>query len=100
MFWAAPNMGKTHIQKRFMELYATRTGNGEVASNAVLWMELNDSLTEKRLYLDILNTMNAPTPDTTAPRLQAMRLAAFAIRDSSVCGPGQRQGIYSYRSNQ
>jgi hypothetical protein len=39
-------------------------------SAAALWMELNDGLYEKRLYLDILGQLNAPRPDITVPRLQ------------------------------
>jgi len=42
---------------------------------------MNDGLTEKRLYLDILTTMGAPAPDTTTPRLQAMVLRHLRARD-------------------
>lgn len=82
LFWAHPNMGKTHIQKHFLELYAARgTGGDGTSRGAVLWLELNDGLTEKRLYLDILTTMGAPAPDTTTPRLQAMVLRHLRARD-------------------
>jgi len=67
LFWAAPNSGKSHIQRRFLELRATRHSTDEVG---VLWLELNDELTEKRLYLDLLTALGAPTPDTTASSLQ------------------------------
>jgi hypothetical protein len=81
LFWASPNMGKTHIQKRFLDLCAARDARDQPTSfGAVLWLELNDSLTEKRLYLDILTALDAPAPDTTTPRLQAMVLRHLAAR--------------------
>jgi hypothetical protein len=81
LFWASPNMGKTHIQKRFIELRAARDAKEQSTSfGSVLWLELNDSLTEKRLYLDILTALDAPAPDTTTPRLQAMVLRHLAAR--------------------
>jgi len=82
LFWAHSNMGKTHIQKHFLELYAARgAGSDGTSRGAVLWLELNDGLTEKRLYLDILTTMDAPAPDATTPRLQAMVLRHLRARD-------------------
>lgn len=76
LFWGHPNMGKTHIQRHFIDLCSAR-GMGE---GAVLWMEVNDSLTEKRLYLDLLSALNAPAPDTIASRLQAMVLRHLKAR--------------------
>lgn len=82
LFWAHPNMGKTHIQKHFLELYAARDISGEgTAGGVVLWLEVNDGLTEKRLYLDILSVLGAPAPDTTTPRLQAMVLRHLRARN-------------------
>jgi hypothetical protein len=82
LFWADSNMGKTHIQKHFLELYAAkRAGENSAPSGAVLWMELNDSLNEKRLYLDILRNLKAPGPDTTTPRLQDMALRHLQARN-------------------
>jgi hypothetical protein len=46
----------------------------------VLWFELNDGLTEKRLYIDILTALNSPAPDTAAPRLQAMVMRHLSAR--------------------
>jgi len=90
LFWGHPNMGKTHIQKRFIELFAARDGKElpkpflkPKSFGPILWVELNDSLTEKRFYLDILTALEAPAPDVTTPRLQAMvlrHLGARAIR--------------------
>jgi hypothetical protein len=69
LFWAHPNMGKTHIQKHFLELYAARDVGGDgTFRGAVLWLELNDGLTEKRLYLDILTALNAPAPSVGGAR--------------------------------
>ncbi|WP_165187216.1 TniB family NTP-binding protein [Caulobacter soli] len=77
LFWAHPNMGKTHIQKRFLMLCAAR---GAMFVEAVLWLEVNDGLTEKRLYLDLLAALNAPAPDATTSRLQAMVLRQLKAR--------------------
>jgi len=77
LFWAPPNSGKSHIIKRFLELHTA-----QIASEAagVLSMELNDGLTEKRLYLDLLSALNAPAPETTASRLQAMVIMQLRAR--------------------
>jgi hypothetical protein len=81
LFWATPNMGKTHIQKRFLELCARRAeaAPGSAASS-VFWLELNDGLTEKRLYLDTLRALNVPTPEASATRLQTMVLRQLEAR--------------------
>ncbi|WP_082560860.1 TniB family NTP-binding protein [Caulobacter sp. Root487D2Y] len=87
LFWASPNMGKTHIQKRFIELCIARdTGEAPKSLSkpepygSVLWLEVNDNLSEKRLYMDLLNAFRAPCQDTTASRLQAMVLKHFEAR--------------------
>ncbi|WP_082539746.1 MULTISPECIES: TniB family NTP-binding protein [unclassified Caulobacter] len=77
LFWAHPNMGKTFIQRHFLEIYSKR---GEGENGAVLWMEINDGLTEKRLYLDLLTALNAPAPDATAARLQSMLMRHLKAR--------------------
>ena len=75
LFWASPNMGKTHIQKRFIELRAARDAKEQSTSfGSVLWLELNDSLTEKRLYLDILTALDAPAPAMVLRHLAARRI--------------------------
>ncbi len=81
LFWASSNMGKTAIQRRFIELCSARRQAGAgVSANAALQLEMNDELTEKRLYVDILTILNAPTPDTTATRLQQMVLRQLSAR--------------------
>lgn len=80
LFWAHPNMGKTFIQRHFLEI-CTKRGEGE--NGAVLWMEINDGLTEKRLYLDLLTALNAPAPDATAARLQSMLMRHLKARLST-----------------
>jgi hypothetical protein len=73
LFWASPNMGKTSIQERFVQLFDDRAAeNPAVDWPGVLRLEANDELTEKRLYHDILGALGVPTPTTTASRLQAM----------------------------
>lgn len=53
LYWAGSNMGKTAIQKRFLELFAARCEDTPgTLSQSVLWCEINSELTEKRLYLD------------------------------------------------
>ncbi|MBO9709526.1 MAG: TniB family NTP-binding protein [Caulobacter sp.] len=87
LFWASPNMGKTHIQKRFIELYIARdTGDPPKplkklhSYGAVLWLEVNDGLSEKRLYLDMLKAFGTTGGDATASRLQAMVLKHIEAR--------------------
>lgn len=81
LFWAAPNMGKTFIQKHFLYL-CSLLAEAElgVLVSSVFWLELNTGLTEKRLYLDILRALNVPAPDTSATRLQAMVLRQLEAR--------------------
>lgn len=82
LFWASPNMGKTHLQKRFLGLWSERTAKWAASGSAdVLWLELNDGLTEKRLYIDLLSALGAPAPDTTTPRLQAMVIRHLRARN-------------------
>ncbi len=74
-------MGKTHIQKRFLQLCSLRAeAEPGALMSSVFWLELNTGLTEKRLYLDILRTLNVPSPDTSATRLQAMVLRQLEAR--------------------
>jgi len=81
LFWAKPNMGKTHIQDHFIELHKQRaeTHPGTTYGN-VFRLELNDNLTEKRFYLDILEKLNAPTPEAPVHRLQAMVMRQLEAR--------------------
>ncbi len=91
LFWAGSNMGKSHIQTRFLGLVREQhpsanqlTDDGKLwRAEGVLRFEINDELNEKRLYVDILRKLNAPRPEVTAYRLQDMvltHLSAGRIR--------------------
>jgi hypothetical protein len=95
LFWARPNMGKTFIQLRFLELCAVR---GTASTASVLRLEVNDNLTEKRLYMDLLNAFNAPAPDTTASRLQAMVLRHIEARGVRMIILDELQRVTELRS--
>lgn len=58
----------------------SEANNQPTSFGSVLWFELNDGLTEKRLYIDILTALNSPAPDTAAPRLQAMVMRHLSAR--------------------
>lgn len=83
LFWAASNMGKSHIQTRFLSLVREQNPSANALlekdrlwrAEGVLRFEINDELNEKRLYIDILRKLNAPRPDVTAYRLQDMVLS-------------------------
>lgn len=83
LFWAGSNMGKSHIQTRFLSLIREQNPSAnEMVEKDRLWraegvlrFEINDELNEKRLYIDILRKLNAPRPDVTAYRLQEMVIA-------------------------
>jgi hypothetical protein len=77
LFWAPPNSGKSHIISRFLALHAVRPGQKDIG---VLSLEVNDGLNEKRFYIDLLTTLGAPAPDTTASRLQAMVIRQLRAR--------------------
>lgn len=85
-------MGKSCIQVHFLSLVRARyPASNEPAEKDKLWraegvlrLEINDELTEKRLYIDILRRLNAPRPmEATTYRLQDMviiQLAANRVR--------------------
>jgi hypothetical protein len=80
LFWAKPNMGKTHIQYYFMELHKQRAEAHPGTYGNVFRLELNGNLTEKRFYLDMLAKLDAPTPEATVYRLQAMVMRQLEAR--------------------
>jgi hypothetical protein len=83
LFWAGSNMGKSSIQVQFLELVRARYPNANEPeekdkpwrAEGVLRFEVNDELTEKRLYGDILRRLKAARPiEATASRLQDITL--------------------------
>jgi hypothetical protein len=83
LFWASANMVKSSIQVHFLSLvrarYPTASEPGEkdkpFRAEGVLRLEVNDDLTEKRFYGDILRRLKAPRPiEATASRLQDIAL--------------------------
>jgi hypothetical protein len=83
LFWASANMGKSSIQVHFLSLvrarYPTASEPGEkdkpFRAEGVLRLEVNDDLTEKRFYGDILRRLKAPRPiEATGSRLQDIAL--------------------------
>lgn len=100
LFWAGSNMGKTSIQKRFLALFAARCERTPTRSaQSVLWMEINAELNEKRLYLDLLRAMKAPTPErATTSRLQRMVLSHLEARQVRLFIPDELQRVADLRS--
>lgn len=83
LFWAGSNMGKSSIQVHFLNLVRARYPSASEPeekdkpwrAEGVLRLEVNDELTEKRFYGDVLRRLKAPRPiEATASRLQDIAL--------------------------
>jgi hypothetical protein len=105
LFWAGSNMGKSHIQARFLALvHDQHPSANDLTEESKRWraegvlrFEVNDELTEKRLYIDILKKLGAPRPEATAYRLQDMVLTQLRANRIRVVIPDEIQRITELR---
>ena len=100
LVYAPPNSGKTRIITRFLELYARECAAVDGEGEAVLSIQAPPTVDEKRLYLEILRAMQAPTPDATVPRLRTMVVRQLEARGVRLLIIDEMQHILDQRPSQ
>lgn len=101
LFWAAPNMGKTSILRRFEDLFKVEHESLGLQSDQVLPYELSGKLDEQRLFIELLQLMNAPESEQASPaRLQRAILASLKVRDLRILLLDEFQKVARLRQRQ
>ncbi|MFC5371009.1 TniB family NTP-binding protein [Brevundimonas faecalis] len=79
-----PNAGKSAIIARFCTLFETQAAAQCLDPGAVVRIQAPPTVDEKRLYIEILGALGAPTPETTVPRLRAMVVRQLRARNTKL----------------
>lgn len=79
-----PNAGKSAIIARFCTLFETQAAAQCLDPGAVVRIQAPPTVDEKRLYIEILGAVGAPTPETTVPRLRAMVVRQLRARNTKL----------------
>lgn len=77
-----PNAGKSAIITQFRALFDARAATQGSDPGAVVRIQAPPTVDEKRLYIEILGAVGAPTPETTIPRLRAMVVRQLQARNA------------------
>jgi hypothetical protein len=97
LVYAPPNSGKSRIIRRFLDLYQAEVV-GEVSDpGAVVSIQAPPTVDEKRLYMEILRSLQASTPDATVARLRSMVVRQLETRKAQLLTIDEMQHIFDQR---